>query len=116
MSLDKRAITEEVIKQLGLNINVKQGLAIWWWPDRGRTGVPNPRLTKAGMKAISKIKKPHEFPFDVRPTGNNLKRLMKIQTPFYIDFQGTIIFFSDELATAIIMYGSFDRYVQLLDD
>lgn len=115
--MDKKAITAEIINQLGLALPVEQALKLWWWPDGKYNGRANPRLSLQGKRVFSKAKQPHQFPYEVRPTGNVYKRLMKLQTPFYIDFkEGHITFFSTQVASAVVMYGSFDRFMELLDD
>lgn len=111
--MDKQAITAELIKELNLNIELKKALATFWWPDTTQT---NLRLTKAGCRALSKVMTPYEFPYEVRPTGNSLKRLMKVQSPFFVDFQGTVTVFGEQLASLIILYGSFDKYMASLCD
>ena len=112
--MDKKAITEEILKELKLNISLEQALKLYWWPDSGVKGRTNLRLTKAGMKALAKVMKPYEFPYEVRPTGNALNQLVKVQSPFYVDFQGTVVIFGEQLASVIILYGSFDRYMDML--
>ena len=111
--MDKKAITEEIIKELKLDIDLKKAMLTFWYPDRKST---NLRLTKAGMRAMCKLMKPYEFEYETRPTGNNLMRLMNVQAPFYIDFQGTVVIFGDQLASLILLYGSFDKYMQALTD
>ncbi len=111
--MDKKAITAEIIKELNLTIEPEKALRTFWWPDSRQNSL---RLTKAGLRAMSKVMKPYEFEYEARPTGNNLKRLLKVQSPFYVDFQGTVTIFSEQLANWIILCGSFDKYMQNLTD
>lgn len=109
--MDKKAITAEIIKELNLDITLEKALRVYWWPDTNRT---NLRLTKAGLRMMSKVMKPYEFAYEIRPTGNALKQLQKVQSPFFIDFQGTVTVFGEQLASLIILYGSFDKYMESL--
>ena len=111
--MDKKAITEEILKELKLNLPIEKAMHTFWWPDNKQA---NLRLTKAGLRALSKLMKPHEFNYETRPTGNNLKRLMNVQSPFYVDFQGSVTVFGDQLANWIILCGSFDKYMETLAD
>ena len=111
--MDKTAITEEILKELKINLTLEKALHTFWWPDHSQK---NLRLTKAGLRALSKLMEPHEFEYETRPTGNNLKRLMLVQSPFYVDFQGTVTVFGSQLASLIILYGTFDKYMETLND
>lgn len=111
--MDKIAITEAVIKELKSSICPKQALKRWWYPDYSNN-TENARLTNIGLKAISKVMTPHHFHYDYAATGNNIKKLSALRTPFFVDKDGIIIF-SEQLATMIKMYPSFERYMELIN-
>ncbi len=110
--MDKLTITKEIIKELGLEIEAEHALTFWWWPDSGT--VQNSRLTKPGLQFISKALKGHTFAFEFKNTGFILNKLAKMNTPYYVD-NGGIVLFSEKLATAVKLYPSFERYLELLN-
>ncbi len=110
--MNKLEITESVIIELKLKIKFNLALRSWWWPDYGLT--QNMRLTKPGLKFVRKVVKGHTFDFDFENTGMMLKRLAKLETPFYVDQDGITIF-SEKLVTMIKMYPNFNRYLELID-
>ena len=111
--MDKKAITEAVLKEVKSRYDLERALKAWWW--RSYAGNNSGRLTKAGNAAVSKVMTPHTFECTLENTGNGLKRLTKLNTPFYADYEyGKITIYSEQLATMIKMYPSFDRYMELI--
>ena len=111
--MDKKAITEAVLKEVKVNYDLDTALKIWWW--KNYSGVETARLTRAGNAAIGKVMRPFTFDCELANTGNGIKRLEKLKTPFYADFQHKqITIYSEQLATMIRMYDSFDRYLELI--
>lgn len=111
--MDKRAITEEVLKQVKSKYDIDSALKAWWWRDYA--GHQQGRLTKAGHNAVSKVMRPFTFNATIANTGATIKRLSQLQTPYYVDHkEQTITIYSKPLATMIRMYPSFDRYLELI--
>jgi hypothetical protein len=113
--MDKKAITKAVLKELQSKISVEDALKIWWYPDYGNK--PNARLTKPGLAAISQVMQPFKYKFEYFHTGNEIKQLAKMNTPYYISRHGkdsSITIFSKQLATMANMYPNFKRYIELL--
>lgn len=113
--MDKEAITRAVLEELESNMDVETALRIWWYPDYSNK--PNARLTKPGLAAISKVMEPFKFKFEYFHTGNEIKQLAKMNTPYYINRHGkdsSITIFSKQLATMAKMYPNFQRYIELL--
>lgn len=111
--MDKKAITEAVLKEVKSRYDLERALKHWWWRDY--SGNDSARLTKAGNAAISKVMKPFTFKCQLINTGNGIKRMTKLKTPFYANYQDQeITIYSEQLATMIRMYDSFDRYMELI--
>jgi len=111
--MDKKAITEAVLKELKVNIGLEYAMKIWWWRDYG--GAQSARLTGPGNAAVGKVMTPYTFDCTLDNTGVGLKRLIKLQTPFYADYSAEqITIYSEQLAIMIKMYPSFDRYLELI--
>jgi len=108
----KEEITEQVIEDLELDMKLTNAVKFWWWPDYNYC--ENLRLTKPGLTFVQKVVTPYSFEFDFLNTGNMLKQLAKLDTPFYVDREG-IVLFSPQLATMVKMYPSFDRYLELIN-
>jgi len=113
--MDKKAITKAVLEELKVNISLDYAMKIWWWPDYGDNN--SARLTGAGNAAVNKVMTPYTFKCTIENTGAGLKRLVKLKTPFYTDYSADeITIYSEQLATMIKMYPSFDRYLELIQD
>jgi seryl-tRNA(Sec) selenium transferase len=111
--MDKKAITEAVLKEVKSRYDLERALNAWWWRDY--SGNNSARLTKAGNAAVSKVMRPYTFDCVLNNTGNGIKRLTKLKTPFYADYQNQqITIYSEQLATMIRMYDSFERYMELI--
>ena len=111
--MDKKAITEAVLKEVKSRYDLDRALRAWWW--RSYTGNNSGRLTKAGNAAISKVMRPFTFDCTLHNTGAGIKRLTKLNTPFYADYGNQpVTIYSEQLATMIKMYPSFDRYMELI--
>jgi len=113
--MDKEAITKAVLEELKVNISLDYAMKIWWWRDYGNNH--SARLTGPGNAAVGKVMTPYTFKCTLENTGTGLKRLIKLQTPFYADYSAEqITIYSEQLATMIRMYPSFDRYLELIND
>jgi len=112
--MDKHAITEAVLDKLNTKLELKQALKAWWYPDYSNNR-ENARLTTLGFKSISKVMTPYEFEYEFMLTGQNVKQLTALKTPFFLTGQ-SIIIFSKPLATMIKMYPSFERYMELINE
>jgi len=113
--MDKKAITAAVLEELGVNISFEYALKVWWWRDYGNN--QSARLTSAGNAAVGIVLKPFTFDCTLSNTGAGLKRLVKLRTPFYADYSASqITIYSEQLATMIRMYPSFDRYLELINE
>jgi len=111
--MDKKAITEAVLEKVNSKYDVDRALKAWWW--RSYAGNDNARLTTAGHKAFSKAMRPFTFDLELEHTGTTMKRLAKIQTPYFADYQyNQITIYSEPLATMVKMYPSFARYLDLI--
>lgn len=110
---DKLAITKAVLKVVKSKYDLDRAMKYWWW--RGHAGGKSIRLTKAGNAAISKVMTPHTFDYELLNTGQGIKRLTKLETPYFADYENQqITIYSEKLATMIRMYPSFDRYMELI--
>jgi len=113
--MDKEAITKAVLEELKVNISLDYAMKIWWWRDYGNN--LSARLTGPGNAAVGKVMTPYTFNCTLDNTGAGMKRLTKLQTPFYADYSAEqITIYSEQLATMIKMYPSFDRYLELIND
>jgi len=111
--MDKKAITEAVLEKVKSRYDVERALRAWWW--RSYASNDSARLTKAGNAAVSKVMKAFVFDCELMNTGTGMKRLAKLKTPYYADFENQqITIYSEQLATMIKMYPSFDRYMELI--
>jgi hypothetical protein len=111
----KHEITAAVLEKLGIP-TAPSGWAYraWWWPDSGAK--INLRLSDLGVDQISKVMTPYIFSYYVSNTGTALKRINKLNTPFYISYHdNTIVIFNDKLAVMARMYPNFERYVELIN-
>jgi len=111
--MDKIEITKELLKTNNLNLSLKDALTLWWYPDYS-TKSNNSRLTSAGCAVISDAMHSFRFDCDLSNTGNDFKKLSKLNTPYYYEI-GSITIFSSPLAVMIRMYDSFDRYLELIN-
>jgi len=109
--MNKKEITNEVLKELkNLELDPEIAYKLWWWPK----GL---RLTRKGHLAFSKVITPHHFPCELRQTGRTLQKLLKIQSPFYVNFkEDEIIIYGDKLATMIKLYPSIERYLDIIQE
>jgi hypothetical protein len=111
--MDKKAITAAVIEEVKSKYDVDRALKAWWW--RSYAGNNNARLTITGHKAFSKAMRAFTFDCELEHTGANMKRLAKLTTPYFADYKDqTITIYSEQLATMIKLYPSFNRYLDLL--
>jgi hypothetical protein len=111
--MDKKAITEAVLSEVKVNYDLETALNIWWWKDY--KDIETARLTRAGNAAVGKVMKPYTFKCELENTGNGMKRLEKLRTPFYADYRNQqITIYSEQLAMMIRMYDSFERYLELI--
>jgi len=112
--MDKRTITEEVLKEIDSQYDLESALKSWWWFSY--SNVNSVRLTKAGHAAINQVMKPFVFDCTLNNTGTGIKQLIKLGTPFYADFQNQqITIYSAKLATMIKIYPSFNRYIEIIN-
>lgn len=113
--MDKKAITEGILKEVNSKYDLERALKAWWW--RSYANNDNARLTVAGHKAFSKVMRPFTFDLELEHTGTTMKRLAKIKTPYYADYKyHQITIYSEQLATMIKMYPSFERYLDLIQE
>ena len=111
--MDKKAITEAVLEKVKSRYDLERALKAWWW--RSYAGNESARLTKAGNAAVSKVMRPFTFDCTLHNTGAGIKRLTKLNTPFYADYGNQqVTIYSEQLATMIRMYENFDRYIELI--
>ena len=109
--MDKLAVTNEIIHQLKLELDPEHAMRMWFWPDS--CGRANARLTKPGLAFISKIAVGYKFDFEFSSTGAILTQLAKMNTAYYVD-NGGIVIFSEQVAVIVKMYPSFTRYLELI--
>jgi len=111
--MDKKAITEAVLKEVKSRYDLERALKAWWWRSYARND--SARLTIAGHNAVSKAMKPFTFDMELEHTGTTIKRLAKLTVPYYADYkEQKITIYSAQLATMIKMYPSFERYIDLI--
>ncbi len=111
--MDKKAITKAILKEVKSRYDLEHAMKAWWWASY--SGNDSARLTKAGNAAVSKVMKAFIFDCTLENTGASIKRLTKLKTPYYADYQNSqITIYSEQLATMIRMYPSFNRYIELI--
>ena len=112
--MDKHELTESIISELKLPYDLELAYHTWWWPDSNYNPY-NVRLTQVGHSILSARLPSYHFDYDFKNTPNELKQFSNMDTPFYITKSDGITLYSNQLATMIKMYDSFERYLQLIN-
>lgn len=112
--MDKTELTKQLIAQANLHVTFKEAYGSWWWPNNS-LNKEHKRLTSAGCNALAKLIKPYHFEFNFSNTPAQLKRLSKLEIPYYVDYKGITIF-SPKAVSMVRLYGSFDRYLDLIQN
>lgn len=112
--MDKVEFTIAICNELTDPPDIKKALADWWWPTNSFND-GHLRLRLAGKEVLSTLMQPHEFEFLFYNTLKQIKLLGNLRVPYYVQYN-SITFFSPGVALMIRLYGSVDRYLELIQN
>ena len=112
--MDKRELVATIISELKLPYDNELAYHTWFWPDSNNNPY-NVRLTKVGHSILSTRLPSYHFDYEFKNLPTELMQLSKMDTPFYVSKQEGITLYSNQLATMVKMYDSFDMYLELIN-
>jgi hypothetical protein len=112
--MDKLQLTKAIIEEANLDIEVSKAYVEWWWPTNSNNK-EHLRLTITGLNALQQILKPYHFQYYFYNSPKQIKALSKLRIPYYVNM-AKITIFSENVVSMIRLYGSFSRYLDLIQN